>query len=695
MNQKNQARTLHLLETWVRTVRKELVSVPGRPDLCYYGDGSNGWGVQTNQKAFAGFAVVAALTKDEALLADALGMLRYSLATHLTGNQDLAHGEVSRWGHTWISILGVERMMVGVEAIDFALTETDRQQLRAMLISEAEYQLTVTVVADIDGHTGKNKPESNAWNGALLWRVAEMYPDHPQAAEFRAKGVEFLLSGISVPADLQDDTLVEGKPVKEWCAGANYTEAFALNHHGYMNLGYMVITLSQIAMLHFSLRNAGITPPDFLYRHTNESWQLIRSLLFEDGRLCRIGGDTRVRYCYCQDYLLHCLIFAQDVFGEDISHLIDGWLEKLETEVAYNADGTFLSKRTELFVERSPLYYTRLESDRADSLAFLLYYDALRPEIRRPLLPKLTDWEDDFHGATFTRGENRIASFVWDAAEGPTALCVPTADSSMAEWRQNMTGAIEGNGSVQIAFEKEFGKHTFPGGFVSFGRYIAHTDGLLEEQISKEDIVNCFVAFAALPDDATTVTLQVAKALCYCQCISVDPLHLYLPNDVFNGFRRKYTFSDDRRTLTIDDRLTVQSIGTGTLALRQPPYRQIGLANVHGFKFAPYQKRGMLHCDEISIAPQETPRFYQKDETVYDIAASITVGTPNQNHCLAQTLSLPEYPDLRAVIVRGQDETDYLLAFQFGGTPISTEITLRGKKIALTLDGMDAQLYSL
>lgn len=695
MNQKNQARTLHLLETWVRTARKELVTVPGHPELCYYGDGSNGWGVQTNQKAFAGFAVVAALTKDSDILEDALRMLRYSLSTHKTGTQELAHGEVTQWGHTWISILGVERMMVGVEAIDFALTDADRKQLRDMLISEAQYQLTVTVVADIDGKTGKNKPESNAWNGALLWRVAEMYPDHPQAEEFRAKGVEFLLAGISVPDDAFDETVVEGKAVKDWFVGANYTDAFALNHHGYLNLGYMVITLSQIAMLHFSLRNAGITPPDFLYRHTNESWQLIRSWLFDDGRLCRIGGDTRVRYCYCQDFLLHCLIFARDAFGEEVDALVGGWLDKLDMEMDYNNDGTFLSRRVELFVERSPLYYTRLESDRAVSLAFLLYYDGMKKEIRRPLLPTLSDWEDDFHGATFTRGEKRIASFAWNAAEGPTALCVPAEDSSMAEWRQNMTGFIEGNGSVQIAHEQKFGKHTFSGGFVNYGNYFAHTSGLLEEQISEEDIVNCHVAFAALPDDATVVTLQVAQAMCYCQCISVLPFHLYLPNDVFNQFQRDYVFSDDRRTLCIDNKLTVHTIGKETLSLRQPPYRQIGLSLSHGAKFAPYQQRGMLHCDEISVDPQEKPRFYNKNEILYDIAVSVTVGTPGASLAAAQTVRLPDYPTLRAVVVRGQDEKDYALLFHFGEGAISGTFDFRGVSVPFALEAGEAQLYPL
>ena len=42
----------------------------------------------------------------------------------------------------------------------------------------------------------------------------------------------------------------------------------------------------------------------------------MKSCIYSDGRLLRIGGDSRVRYCYCQDYLLPVLSMAADLWGE-------------------------------------------------------------------------------------------------------------------------------------------------------------------------------------------------------------------------------------------------------------------------------------------------------------------------------------------------------------------------------------------
>ena len=63
------------------------------------------------------------------------------------------------------------------------------------------------------------------------------------------------------------------------------------------------------------------------------------------------------------------------VFGEE-----DGWISIVEREVAYNGNGSFLSERCELMRERSQLYYTRLESDRACTLSMICLWHRLFPE---------------------------------------------------------------------------------------------------------------------------------------------------------------------------------------------------------------------------------------------------------------------------------------------------------------------------
>jgi len=169
-----------------------------------------------------------------------------------------------------------------------------------------------------------------------------------------------------VPADAADETIVAGKPVRERHVGPNFFPHYALDHHGYLNVGYMVICLSNIAMLHYGLLMEGLTPPESLYWHAADLWALVRALTFDDGRLLRMGGDSRQRYCYCQDYLLPTLYFCADVLGDERAAALEGpALELIRHEQGLNGDGSFLSGRLRPMREENPYYYTRLEADKA------------------------------------------------------------------------------------------------------------------------------------------------------------------------------------------------------------------------------------------------------------------------------------------------------------------------------------------
>lgn len=648
---------LELLKNWIPLADRYLTVPKGRPDLLYFGDGSNGWGTQTNQKAMAAYAVAGALLGRTDWSDAALRMLRYSLESHLSGSFHVSDSEEMKWGHTWISALGVERMMCGVEALDSRLTSDDRDMLRRMLVSEARWLLENYPVQADPIHP--NVPESNMWNGALLYRTACLYPDEPLAKSFREKGEQFLMNAVSLPSE-------KGAG---WFVGGNFFDSFALNHHGYMNVGYMVITISNAAMLYFSLKGMGVEPPAALWHNMEGLWRLVKTCLFPDGRLCRIGGDTRVRYCYCQDYLLPSLLFVQQLFGEDADHWEEEWLRTVRQEMDYNGDGSFLSDRLTLFRERSLLYYTRLESDRAVAFAFNAYYRSRLELTSSPAglvrgpVPPLRQWEDEYHGSCLVRGKRRIASFTWLAGELPQGNCLPLTDSSLGEWKNNMTSLLYGDGVQDCNLLGSHGQRMLEEGFVTWGSYTAHTEGLLAEQIQEEDTAQVQIAFAALPDDATVVTLQRARAVKNCHLTQCRPLNLCIPNDLFNGFQRDYRWKDGQ--LTVDGRLRVAAVYGGGLRLERPPYRQIGLRGTA------YRTRGMLHCDEVLIDVNLHPRSYYCGETVFDFGAIVAAeGGP----ALRARRLVPDAPgleELRAVKVWSEDGHVYLVAANFSSQSLS------------------------
>ena len=146
MNQKQYISLLKRAEPFIHAnIRPSRFS----PDFASFGNGeSDNWPVQCTAKAFS---ALVALGKTE----QALPLLRYLLATHVSGDQVCCDGK--KWGHTWIAAGGsLERIMSAVHRIEQKLTEADRQAMRRVLLSEAEWILNnLPVLAGLDGTKGR------------------------------------------------------------------------------------------------------------------------------------------------------------------------------------------------------------------------------------------------------------------------------------------------------------------------------------------------------------------------------------------------------------------------------------------------------------------------------------------------------------------------------------------------------------
>jgi len=688
-----------LLETWIPAARPWLYRMPHDEDCVCYGIGNHGhWALQASNTAFGAFAALASdpdtdpmrtsMSRDE-LMATALAMFRFCVRSHHTGSGTSTDG--LPWGHSWISALCQERFFHGVEAIESEFTQRDRDEFRTMLVSEANWLTDEYPV--VAGLVKNNKPESNLWNGALLHRTAAYFPDAPRVEEYREKGTTFLINAISIPSDAECADIVDGKPVRDRHVGANYYESLACNHHGYNNVGYMVITLSNIAMLHFAGRTKGFTWPDALYRNVEKSWQVVKTCTFPDGRLMRIGGDTRVRYCYCQDYAIPMWLMMRDRFGEgDTDALEAGWLEQVRTEQSSNDDGSFMGGRLASMCEASPLYYTRLEGDKAVTLSMAAYWRRVLPSLNETpgttSTPLLDHWEDDYHGACMVRSPRRAASWVWRAAELPQGLCLPPDASDMAEWNTNMAGRVLGLGMVHHHLLDAHSEAAFDGGFATCGRTTIRSAKYFAEGAFDEDVAIQELAFAALPDDATVVGLQRAKATNRVFLRQAKGLMLQIPNDVFNGFTRTYTTADGELTLqgrdgqeakleladgwiNVEGRVGVVALSGAPLTLLHPEKPGIPIKAHAWWQSHGHTGGGFLYVDEICMVCEDELAAYDAGETLFDVAFAVQVDVGADDTAAfakanAQAAVAVDSPDVRAVRVVGADGKTYLVAANFG-----------------------------
>ena len=668
-----------LLKNWVVFSQRHLHECKDRPGLVSYGVGEHvSWGVQSHQKAFSAFAI-AALSDEidwsdtplskEKVLSQAIGMLRYNLASHLAGDYHCIDG--GKWGNTWISALGIERMFHAIDALWDYLTPEDKTNLKNMMISEANFLMSEYPV--VAGLVENNKPESNIWNGALLYRTAAMYSDNPNKDEYIKKAQRFFVNGISLPSDEYSDEVCDGVRIGDLFVGANMFESFACNHHGYLNVGYMVICLSNIAMLHFGFKNLNYDAPQMMYRHAEKLWELVRSLIYQDGRLLRIGGDTRARYCYCQDYALPMWAFAEDFFGDDCQSFTNGWFEILRTESHFNGDGSFLSARMGQFENRSPLYYTRLESDRANVVSMMLYWHKRFNVTPENKIKTKKSWSDDYHGAAFSSDGNRYASFVWRSAELPQGLIVPKDDSSLAEWRYNLSGRVIGTGLSNFDEYEKSDVRMFDGGFITFGSTLATSDDHLAENQPKEYIARKKIAFAALPDENTVLCLQEARATGRVFVAESKGVFWNIPNDIYNkqertiyheygeDYLRGGVFAKDFKTICLGNFVNADNkIGIASLKpmmLVRNPRRQVDIKG--------REMSGSLYVEEVCSEYVSTPRWYEDGDVIFNNGFAVSLGNREETEKLSESLFALENTELHTVGVTAKDGKKYVLVANF------------------------------
>ena len=520
----------------------------------YYGTGEAAhWAIQSNFNVAGALAVMGSSAGDigldkQELLDLSLKFFRYNLAAHQTGNSCASCG--NKWGKSWISILGLERMISGQMALEKIMSDEDADNFRKLRLAEADFLLTHDVLASMSSTEGKNKPEANYWDGSFLYRTYLDYPDAPNREEYLEKSCKFLLNAISHPLDAASITPYLGKELRHWNIGAfNFTPNYSLDHHGYMNVGYSVVTLSHAAYLYFHCKFRQQEFPDFARHHVLDLWNVVKQFVFPDGRLLRIGGDTRARYCYCQMYLLPILLMMKD-FGDTCALNAEaGMLDLIRTEQLDNPDGSFFGTRLGDMKIQSRYYYTRLESDPFAVLA--LGADLRRrygaEDVPQAQKPAPFEWQDEFHGANIVRTSATVRSMVRRGAEGPVILNNPLDDSSLAEWGTNGHAKILARASI-FSDKTRFNKQ-FPGGFINSGSTDITELYPFGEGESAYVIAQTSSACAALPDGKSMIVLEYAKAVKEHFLFSLRTIGWQVPNDVYNGKTRTFFWGNESCTL--------------------------------------------------------------------------------------------------------------------------------------------------
>jgi hypothetical protein len=204
--------------------------------------------------------------------------LRFAVATHVTGTQRCPDGKP--WGNSWQSAMWTGTFGFGAWFIWDNLDASLQKDIERVIGAEADRFLAIKP-------PGKrwydSKAEENGWNLICLSLAANMFPRNPHAAAWNEKTIEYAMNTLSTPSDLEDKTLVDGRPVKEWVVAENLHTDFTLENHGFFHPSYVACSsyfLTQTAM-HFTYARRPV--PQAATHHLMETWGMLQNVILPSG----------------------------------------------------------------------------------------------------------------------------------------------------------------------------------------------------------------------------------------------------------------------------------------------------------------------------------------------------------------------------------------------------------------------------
>ena len=246
-----------------------------------------------------------------------------------------------------------------------------------------------------------------------------------------------------------------------------------------------------------------------------------------------------------------------------------------------------------------------------------------------------------------------------------------------------MSGRVVGIGMTNKEEVDACETKTFDGGFLAYGSTTPYTDAFyLREGTQRENMANKYIAFAALPDDKTAISIQRATAKNRVLLNESAGLTLSVPNDIYNGRKRRIVSERGDMLLdggdlvreaetvplgsyaSADGRIAVASNEPLTLVRRGR--RQIGLAEP-GYT-------GTLYCEEICSSYNGGRRYVGRGEEIFAASFAVSLGGIEDAKELYSTLSASNENGVYWVSVVGADNKRYALVANLSDAEVSFDL---------------------
>ena len=148
------------------------------------------------------------------------------------------------WGDQWQSAQWAGKVAIAGWLMWEYLDKDDKNNVTRMIEYEANRFLNNIPPYANGNYIFNTMAEEVGWNATALQIACAMFPYHSNYNAWLEKSYEYRLAAVAMPKDLENESLVGDKKVKDWVSGYNIDTLGALgNHNAYPHPDYMAATL--------------------------------------------------------------------------------------------------------------------------------------------------------------------------------------------------------------------------------------------------------------------------------------------------------------------------------------------------------------------------------------------------------------------------------------------------------------------
>ncbi|TKC08830.1 hypothetical protein [Pedobacter frigoris] len=214
----------------------------------------------------------------------------------------------------------------------------DQNNIKRMIISEADRLLKIDppYCKDKTGKVlipGDSKIEENAWNAELLYLASVMMPTHANSRLWYDQSLNYIISGVSLPSDLENNNMLHGRPVRSWLNGYNVEEPGVVVNHHIVHPLYNALSSVVNAPIVFSL--AGKNTPKAAAFNMDKIYNSLITTKFDSVKYQKPGGTMYIPG-QAQVYYPEGSDWGKEIYDSFVNMDIAAWMYGFDKGDQYN-----------------------------------------------------------------------------------------------------------------------------------------------------------------------------------------------------------------------------------------------------------------------------------------------------------------------------------------------------------------------